>query len=125
MVNSPPNYGHFTIGASQQGNAAPGCIYFNRHDSNRHKFNPNSDSTALCNADFQCFCSGDCAPIAAHVDPTSVETDPGTSGTGGNGDAAGSMTQGATTPPPPPTSSSAVAGPIAAVLTAASAAWQL
>lgn len=123
-THSDDGNGHFTIGASQQGNAAPGCINFNRHGSNRHKFNPKSDSTALCNADFQCFCSGDCAPIAAHVDPTSVGTDPGTSGTGGTGGAAGRMTQGATSPPPP-ASSSVVAGPIAAVLAAASAAWQL
>ena len=94
---------------------------------NRHKFNPKADSTAQCAADFQCFCSGDCAPLAAHANPGSVATTPGTSGTGGTGDTAGTGTQGATQPAAsPPTSSSVLAAPVVAGLAAAAAAaWQL
>jgi hypothetical protein len=116
------------MGVSQQDAAAPGCINFPRAGANRHKFNPKADSAALCNADYQCFCLGDCAPIAAHPNPNSVSTEPGTSGTGGNGASAGNA-QGATEPSSPPldrASSSMLGGPVVAGLAAAAvaaAAW--
>ena len=47
-----------------------------------------------CSDAFQCFCSGDCAPVAAHSDPDSVATTPGASGQGGDGSGGD--------PPPPP-----------------------
>ena len=115
--------GHFTMGPSQQGAAAPGCINFSRNGgNNRHKFNAKADSTALCSANFQCFCLGDCAPIAAHPNPNSVSTQPGTSGTGGNGGSDDRLTQGATEPSPSPldrASSSVLGGPVVAGLAAA------
>jgi len=114
--------GHFTMGASQQSAAAPGCINFSRASGNRHKFNPKADSTALCSTNFQCFCLGDCAPIAAHPNPNGVSTQPGTSGTGGNGGSDDSMTQGVTESNPSPldrASSSVLGGPLVAGLAAA------
>ena len=47
-----------------------------------------------CSDAFRCFCSGDCAPVAAHSDPDSVATTPGASGQGGDGSGGD--------PPPPP-----------------------
>jgi hypothetical protein len=82
-TRSEEGNGHYTVGASQQENLPAGCLF--RSETSRHKFNPNLDSAVECSVGEQCFCAGDCAPIAAHVDPESVATDPGTSGTGGTG----------------------------------------
>ncbi len=76
--------GHFTVGNSQRDNVAAGCLLFT--SANRHKFNANAQSTAPCTAAHSCFCTGDCAPLAAHAAPESVVDQMGTSGTGGSGD---------------------------------------
>ena len=75
--------GHFTVGNSQRDNVAAGCLLFT--SANRHKFNANAQSTAPCTAAHSCFCTGDCAPLAAHAAPESVVDQMGTSGTGGSG----------------------------------------